>query len=431
MEAALNRRSQKFFLEFAFCPGRRDNKFVIAFMAGSSKLAPVISGAFRKEFPMYTRRSRILIPTLLALLTLTCQTITAPTQSNAPDTGQGDENNSGDQSSQVSTPTLASGQGYTIPTPAEPGTGGGVQPPGGTAVATQNTQFPTPPPTARIAFVATGYSIPGGGFEIFVMNPDGTGITNISNSVGDDRDPAWSRDGRRIAFSSERDGNNEIYIMNADGSNPIRLTNSPENDFDPAWSPDGKKIAFSTIYEDNSDDLNVINIDGSGLTRLTNTPKINERYPDWSPDGKSLIFSKFGGGNAGIYIMNADGANVHLLLGGPLHNPEWSPDGKYIVFDGEPSDCKVEIYTMKADGTGVVMITEHPEGCGGANEHPSWSPDGKQIVYWSDREHDPALNNNEENIYIINIDGSSETPLTHGVTNINYGGFDPDWSRVP
>jgi TolB protein len=355
----------------------------------------------------------------LALLTLTCQTITAPTQSNAPKTGQGDGNDPGGQSS--------------IPTPqlAQPGVVGGDQLSVGTAITTQNMQFPTPPPTARIAFVATGFSIPGGDFEIFVMNPDGTGITNISTSLGNDRDPAWSPDGRHIAFASERDGNFEIYIMNADGSNQTRLTTSPEKDLDPAWSPDGKKIAFSTVNEDNSDDLNVINADGSGLIRLTDTPKINERYPDWSPDGQSLILSKFGGGNAGIYTMNTDGSNVHLLLGGPLHNPEWSPDGKYIVFDGEPSDCKFEVYIMKADGTGMVRITEHPEGCGGSNSHPSWSPDGKQIVFWSDREFDSELNQNEENIFVIDIDGSDETFLTHGVTKLNYGGFDPDWSRVP
>jgi Tol biopolymer transport system component len=86
---------------------------------------------------------------------------------------------------------------------------------------------------------------------------------------------------------------------------------------------------------------------------------------------------------------------------------------------------------MKADGTGMVRITEHPEGCGGSNSHPSWSPDGKQIVFWSDREFDSELNQNEENIFVIDIDGSGETFLTHGVTKLNYGGFDPDWSRVP
>jgi Tol biopolymer transport system component len=321
---------------------------------------------------------------------------------------------------------------FTLGSPPAPTAGPSLQvsPPTSTASPIpQNTQFPIPPPTARIAFVATGWSVPGADQEIFVMNPDGTGITPISNSPGSDIEPTWSPDGKKLAFTSKRDGNFEIYIMNADGSGQARLTDSPEDDHYPAWSPDGSKIAFSS-YQDAHEDLYVINVDGTGLARLTNTPDTNERYPDWSPDGKTILFSAFGGGKSGIFRMDPDGSNVRQIMAGPLHSPRWSPDGTQIAFDGEPAGCKLEIYIMDADGSNMRQITDHPKGCGGYNKHPGWSPDGKKIVY-SSADRNPPSEPISPNIYVINIDGSGETALTQGVNKINYGGYDPAWSPIP
>src|SRR5205814_2505405 len=89
-----------------------------------------------------------------------------------------------------------------------------------------------------IAFVSTR----DGNAEIYVMNPDGSAQTRLTNDAASDRHPTWSPDGRRIAFTSTRDGNAEIYVMNADGSAPARLTNTPSNESSPAWSPAGDHI---------------------------------------------------------------------------------------------------------------------------------------------------------------------------------------------
>ncbi len=75
-----------------------------------------------------------------------------------------------------------------------------------------------------------------GNLEIYVMNADGSGQPNLTNSPAFDFAPAWSPDGSRIGFWSDRDGNREVYVMNADGSNPTRLTNNPASDWQPAWS---------------------------------------------------------------------------------------------------------------------------------------------------------------------------------------------------
>src|SRR5438128_1111552 len=111
-----------------------------------------------------------------------------------------------------------------------------------------------------IAFEAAG--------DVFVMRPDGSGRTNLTSSPGRDSSPAWSADGARLAFVSERDGNSEIYVMNADGSGQTRLTNNAAEDLNPAWSPDGTQLVFAS-HRDGNSEIYVMNADGSGHTRLT------------------------------------------------------------------------------------------------------------------------------------------------------------------
>ena len=287
--------------------------------------------------------------------------------------------------------------------------------------------LPTPPAGARIAFVATGWSVPGASHEIFVMRPDGSGITSISNQRGDDDDPAWSPDGSQIAFTAERDGNREIYIMNADGTDPQRLTDHPASDSSPGWSPDGKRIVFIST-RDNNQEIYSMRADGGDQTRLTDLPS-QENYPAWSPDGKTILFSSFGEGNAGIYAMDADGSNFRVLMGGPLHNPVWSPDGTWIALDGEPHGCNFEVFVMRADGSEMRQVTHHPEGCGSYNKHPAWSPDGKQLIY-SSSDRDPNLPGSL--LMKIQLDGSSETALTRIRVEKTYNSpHYPCWSPIP
>ncbi|MCH7836091.1 MAG: PD40 domain-containing protein, partial [Chloroflexi bacterium] len=104
----------------------------------------------------------------------------------------------------------------------------------------------TPTPTVGPGVSATGKiafdSDRDGNFEVYVVNADGSGLSNLTGSPALDLGPAWSPDGSRIAFTSDRDGNIEIYVMNADGSGLTRLTDDPAGDRRPAWSPDGSGI---------------------------------------------------------------------------------------------------------------------------------------------------------------------------------------------
>jgi hypothetical protein len=153
----------------------------------------------------------------------------------------------------------------------------GLEPPTALTSGAPNGHPAWSPDGSRIVFT----SLRDGDREIYVMNADGTGQTNLTNSPGsDDNFAAWSPDGSTIAFFSERDGNPEIYVMAADGSNPLRLTRSPADDVDPSWSPDGREIVF-TSGSGADTDLYVMQADGSGIRRLTDNDAL-DLMPEWS-----------------------------------------------------------------------------------------------------------------------------------------------------
>src|SRR5437870_5394045 len=182
----------------------------------------------------------------------------------------------------------------------------------------------------KIAFVSNR----DGNNEIYTMNVDSTGVARLTVNVASDVNPTWSPDGTKIAFVSNRDGNNEIYTMNADGTGVTRLTTSTSDDSSPAWSPDGSKIAFQTNRDSFSNpEIYVMNVDGSGQTRLTvNT--FSDLTPAWSPNGTKIAFSTNRDGNFEIYTMNADGTGATRLTSNPAldANPTWSHDGTKIAF---------------------------------------------------------------------------------------------------
>src|SRR5712692_4805210 len=145
--------------------------------------------------------------------------------------------------------------------------------------------------------------------DIYTMKPDGTNVRRLT-TTGDNSFPAWSRDGKRIAFDSLRSGNQQIWVMDADGSNPHQV--SQNGGKTPSWSSDGTTIVFWVLGENGagqppSVDAWVIQVDGTGPKRLSP----NAFIPSFSPDGKHIVFMRgIAGTNREIFSMNADGSNV-------------------------------------------------------------------------------------------------------------------------
>ena len=260
-----------------------------------------------------------------------------------------------------------------------------------------------------------------GNAEIYVMNADGTGQTNLTNSPAEDTRPAWSADGSKIAFSSNRGGDFDIYIMNADGTGVTRVTNDAATDISPAWSPDGSRIAFARFV--NGYDIWTINVDGTGLVNLTNHPA-EDQAPAWSPDGSKIAFRTSRGASFDneIFVMNPDGTGLVNLTNDPGWDdePNWSPDGSQLLFSSYRSGSGA-IWVMWADGTVQTPLTATPNG----DDMPAWSPDGAQVVFKSFR------NLNDE-IYVMHADGTNQVRLTNNAppgSTIPEDWF-PDWQPL-
>ena len=227
------------------------------------------------------------------------------------------------------------------------------------------------PDNTRLAFSTLGrdgnqikmYSLLLGRLVAF---PPGAG-TNIS--------PAWSPDGKSIAFSSSRSGDPEIYTSDVSGTLARRITQFRGPDVSPTFNPrTGSQIAWIS-GRTGLPQLYIMDTDGSAVTRLTDTGYVSA--PSWSPNGQFVAFGwnrKYGPGAPGgqdIYIMEiASKRWIQLTHGiGPCDFPSWSPDGRHLVFANSPSgrDSSTRIMTMLVDGTERRALTS------AGTDMPNWS----------------------------------------------------------
>ena len=275
-----------------------------------------------------------------------------------------------------------------------------------------------------------------GDFDLYTIRPDGSGLRQLTDAPGSDSRPEWSPDGTKIAFDSDRGGDYDIYVMDIATGEVSQLTNDDdpsippafEADQSPAFSPDGTRIAFSSNRdtweaEAYTERIFVTKADGSEPeTRLTEGYSHFQSDISWSPDGTRLLLETGYDGRYDLGILNADGSGQERLTNTPEVNekaPDWSPSGRKIVFtkDTEDTDRYIprDVWKMGPDGSGQQRLTNTPK----VNETaPDWSPDGRLI----------AFERNGDLLSMRASDGSGKTNLTN---TPGHSELDPDWKVKP
>ena len=246
--------------------------------------------------------------------------------------------------------------------------------------------------------------------DIYVMRADGSDLRMISDPDRNEFYTAWAKG--RIAFGADaaESKGSDLYTANPDGTGLRQLTKNAKRNSTPAFSRDGKKIAFVSTRDSDKYQIYVMNADGSAIKRLTTDSNVGYFNPQWSPDGKRILFyAEKGDGKDQIWTMKSDGTDPKLLTANVGHNifPGWSPDGKKIIFSSSKREQLAGgsfvdgsyLYVMNADGTALAKLGSIQ------SFFARYSPNGKRIAYVSGKFPSTV-------IYVANADGSDPVKIT-------------------
>jgi Ca2+-binding RTX toxin-like protein len=247
----------------------------------------------------------------------------------------------------------------------------------------------------------------GPGAEIVAVDPS-AGVVFQSPYFGpSDYDPAWSPDGRWLAFSRIADitAQDGIYVVDAWGGHLRRLTRG--DDEDPSWAPSGDKI----VYDSHKPGIWVTNADGTDAHQIV--ADLDAEHPSWSPDGETIAFDDGGGG---IFLVRPDGSGLQKILSTGLA-PKWAPDSSQLTYLGGDVDLdESEVWVAQRDGSGA-----HPVTRGSTDLWPTWSPDGKWIAF----SRTGRFSCCDFKVYVIRPNGIGLRRLTSGPDDV-----DVDWQPI-
>ena len=247
---------------------------------------------------------------------------------------------------------------------------------------------------SKLAFISNG----NGHKEIYLCDFDGSNITQFTHHRSISLFPAWSSDGRWIAYTTYAERWPRIFIRNVYDQRVGKI-DKPGLQVAPAWVPGKFELAASLSF---SGDQEIYLLTGNGkvIKRLTNSVGIDVE-PTWSPDGKRMAFVSRRSGNPQIYISDTATGRVQRLTFEGRYNtqPSWSPKGDKIAYSAM-SNGVIDIFTINPEGGEPTQLTENQ----GSNEAPTWSPDGSLIAFSSTRE-------GKSRIYVMTAYGTDQRRL--------------------
>jgi Tol biopolymer transport system component len=228
--------------------------------------------------------------------------------------------------------------------------------------------------------------------HLYAVGADGRRLRRLTRGDESELAPDVSRDGR-IVYQAKPHGNSDLFLLA--GGRTQQLTRDSADDGEPAWSPDGRRIAFVR-----DGDLYVMAADGSGVRKLAD----DAEWPAWAPSRHELAFSSDRDGDYDVYAIADAGTSSVRMTTDPHDDrrPVWSPDGARVVFESDRSG-PWHLYALRAGSGGVVALTH-----GSANDFaPAWSRDGRRLVFLSDRD-------GNDQLFVARADGSRVRRLTSG-----------------
>jgi TolB protein len=252
-----------------------------------------------------------------------------------------------------------------------------------------------------------------GNWELYMMDYDGHNQTRLTFNESDDYMPAWSADGRSIAYTAYEGTSARLYILYPfEGRRELVFDQGTS--FSPSFSSDGRWLAFCSQEDQSNTDIYVASGDGGNPRRITFS-KAADTAPTWSPTNREIAFTSDRLGTPQIFIMDREGSNVRRVsFGATYHDgPAWSPTGDRIIYVGRV-EAVFDMYILDLRSNEIVKLTEGYA----RNEFPCWSPDGRHILFQSNRY------GNTNQIFSVDLDGKNIRQLTSKGQNKL-----PDWAR--
>ncbi len=250
--------------------------------------------------------------------------------------------------------------------------------------------------------------------EVFSIDFDGRHLQQETNDSNIALSPAFSPDGKYLAYTSYLTGRPHLYIKDVATGKVRRLAGYSGLNIAPAWHPDGSKLAV-TLSKDGNPDLYLVKVDGTIEARLTRGPGTSVS-PSWSPDGTKIAFVSDRGGTPQVYVLDVYTGKVRRLTYDGSYNtdPAWSPRGDRIAYTGRV-DGRFQIFTISPEGGDPVQLTFE-----GNNEYPTWSPDGRQILFTSTRL------GPEKHLFRMFANGREQQVLNRSLSNVSTPSWGPN-----